>query len=96
MTDLDKDGTDELLIGLIDDSPSTKFTNIIVYHTSLGPNSLISAGNGSYIGLCYDGVILTDWGEGKDFMKWNQKDNSFTIIDGEGQYLPMKWELTEF
>ena len=29
-------------------------------------------------------------------MRWNPKGNSFTIIEGEGKYLPMKWELTEF
>ena len=97
LVDLDKDGVDELLIGLIDNSPSTKFTNVIVMHSDLGPYSLLSAGNGSYISLCYDGVIcMDDSRNNQEFMRWNQKDNAFTIIDGEGKYLPMKWELTEF
>ena len=96
LIDLDKDGTDELLIGLIDDDASvTRFTNVIVCHTGLGgPYSLLSGGE---IYLCYDGVICTEsWGGGQEFMRWNQKDNAFTIIDGEGKFLPMKWELTPF
>jgi len=96
LIDLDKDGIDELLIGIIDDSPSTKFTNVVVCHSDLGPYSLLSAGNGSYISLCYDGVIFMDSWNGDQFMRWDQKNNSFTIIEGEGKYLPMKWELTEF
>lgn len=93
LTDLDKDGTDELLIGIIDDAPTTKFTNVIVCHTDLGPYSLLSG----ELYLCYDGVICMDViGSDKDYMRWNQKDNAFTMIDGEGKYLPMKWELTEF
>ena len=42
LIDLDKDGVDELLIGLIDDGPSTKFTNVIVFHSDLGPYSLLT------------------------------------------------------
>lgn len=31
------------------------------------------------------------------FMKWNSNKNAFDVIsDGEGKYLPMKWELTPF
>lgn len=97
LTDLNKDGTDELLIGIIDDSPApTKFTNVIVCHTDLGPYSLLSSGNGTYISLCYDGVILMDAWEDDQYMRWDQKSNAFNLIDGEGKYLPMKWELTEF
>ena len=93
LTDLNKDGTDELLIGIIDDAPETKFTNVIVCHTDLGPYSLLSG----ELYLCYDGVICMDGlGSDRDYMRWDQKDNSFTIIDGEGQFLPTKWELTPF
>lgn len=94
LTDLDKDGTNELLIGIInDDAPATKFTNVVVCHTDLGPYCLLSG----EIYLCYDGVLCMDSvGSDRDYMRWNQKDNAFTMIDGEGKFLPMKWELTPF
>ena len=88
LTDLDKDGVDELLIGIIDDAPATKFTNIVVCHSDLGPYSLLTG----ELYLCYDGVISMD----NEYLRWNQKDNAFNVIDGEGQFLPMKWELTPF
>ena len=100
LADLDNDGVDELLIGLIDDEDCTKFTNVIVFHTDLGPYSLLTGSSTNYIYLCYDNVIEMD-GAGErynepTFMKWNHKDNSFTVIDGEGKFLPMKWDLTPF
>ena len=58
LIDLDKDGVDELLIGLIDDGPSTKFTNVIVFHSDLGPYSLLTGSSRGYISLCYDNVIV--------------------------------------
>ena len=67
LIDLDKDGVNELLIGIIH--------------------------------LCYDNVIEMDSGieyNKPTFMRWNQKSNSFTVIDGEGKFLPAKWELTPF
>ena len=30
------------------------------------------------------------------YMKFDSKSNAFTTVDGQGKYLPMKWELTEF
>ena len=60
LIDLDKDVTDELLIGLIDDGYITKFTNVIVAHSDLGAYCLLSAGSGSYISLCADNVLCTE------------------------------------
>ena len=98
--DLDGDGTDELLIGLIDGGSYTKFTSIIVYHSDLGPYCLLSGGGGYYYYLCASNVIRGDSWRGSEtetrYMTFNSKSNSFTIIDGEGKYMPMKWELTEF
>lgn len=97
LIDLDKDGIDELLIGIIDDAPTTKITNVIVCHSSLGPYSLLSAGNGTYFGLCYDGVICSEeYGGELKYLKWNHKKDAFDVIEGDGKFLPMKWELTEF
>ena len=72
LIDLDKDGVDELLIGLIDDGPSTKFTNVIVMGDGTSAHDQIT------------------------YMRWNHKDNAFNVIDGEGKFLPTKWELTPF
>ncbi len=99
LIDLDKDGVNELLIGLIDDNSCTNFTNVIVCHTDLGPYSLLTGSSSNYIHLCYDNVIEMDSGieyNKPTFMRWNQKSNSFTVIDGEGKFLPTKWELTPF
>ena len=99
LIDLDKDGVNELLIGIIDDAPETKFTNVIVCHTDLGPYSLLTGSSNNYIHLCYDNVIEMDNGieyNKPTFMRWNQKSNSFTVIDGEGKFLPTKWDLTPF
>ena len=100
LIDLDKDGVDELLIGLIDDGPSTKFTNVIVFHSDLGPYSLLTGSSRSYISLCYDNVIVMGDGSSSydqpTYMRWNHKDNAFNVIDGEGKFLPTKWELTPF
>ena len=100
LRDLDGDGIDELLIGLIDDGYDTKFTNVVVRHSDLGPYCLLSGSDGHYIYLCSDNVIYmknqyvtVDY---TDFMRWQSKSNSFQHIEGEGKYLPMKWELTAF
>ena len=100
LRDLDGDGVEELLIGLIDDGIETKFTNVLVRHSSLGDYCLLSGSGGYYIYLCSANVLRVDsWYGSKTEMKymtWNPKSNSFNVIDGEGKYLPMKWELTEF
>ena len=100
LRDLDGDKVDELLIGIIDDDINTKFTNVVVRHGDLGPYCLISGTNGYYTYLCSDNVLLHESWRGSDtekrFMRWDHKSNAFTIIEGEGKYLPMKWELTEF
>ena len=100
LQDLDGDGVDELLIGIIDDGTYTKFTSVIVYHSDLGPYCLISGGENSFIYLCAGNVLMMDDNFINDpelkYMKFSSKDNAFTYIEGEGKYLPMKWELTEF
>lgn len=100
LIDLDKDGTDELLIGLIDDSASTKFTNVIVAHSDLGTYCLLSGTSGCYIYLCADNVLLMEDTRistaEKEFLKWNSKKNAFDVIEGEGKYLGKKWDLTAF
>lgn len=101
LTDLDGDGVDELLIGFTDNSTSTKFTDVIVWHSDLGASKLLGGAEGYYIGLCANNVLSVDSEYGsqreRTFMKWNSKKNAFDVIsDGEGKYLPMKWELTPF
>jgi len=100
LVDLDKDGTDELLIGFNDGSSTTKFTDVIVWHKDFGASKLIGGGEGYYVYLCASNVLAVDSWYGskteRKFMTWNSKSNSFPVIDGEGKYLPMKWELTSF
>ena len=98
--DLDEDGVDELLIGFNDGSTATKFTDVLVWHSDLGAYKLLGGGSGYYIYLCAGNVLAVDSWYGsqteRTFMTWNSKTNSFPHVDGEGKYLPMKWDLTEF
>ena len=100
LRDLDNDGVDELLIGLIDDGAYTRFTNVVVFQTGIGSFSKLSGGNGYYIHLCASNVLRVDsWYGSKTemrYMTYNSKNASFQIVDGEGKYMPMKWELTPF
>ena len=100
LIDLDKDGTDELLLGLIDDGPDTKFTSLIVAHSDLGPYCLLSGSKDAHIYLCADNVIMMESVRGltkeNSYMKWNSKINAFDTIEGEGKYLGKKWNLTPF
>lgn len=97
LTDLNGDGIDELLIGLVEESGFTKFTDIIIWHTDLGAYRVISCGNGDYCYLCNDNVIMQDSWPGTenttDYMRFD--NNVFTILD-EGQYYPKHVELTVF
>lgn len=100
LIDLDKDGTEELLLGLIDDGPDTKFTSLIVAHSDLGPYCLLSGSKDAHIYLCADNVIMMESVRGltkeRKYMKWNSKSNAFDTIDGEDKYLGKKWDLTPF
>ena len=100
LIDLDKDGTEELLLGLIDDGPDTKFTSLIVAHSDLGPYCLLSGSKDAYIYLCADNVLMMESVRGltkeRKYMKWNSKSNAFNNVDGEGKYLGKKWDLTPF
>jgi hypothetical protein len=100
LIDLDKDGTDELLLGLIDDGYVTKFTSVIVAHSDLGPHCLLSGSKDAHIYLCADNVLMMESVRGltkeRKYMKWNSKSNAFNNIDGEGKYLGKKWDLTPF
>ena len=100
LIDLDKDGTNELLIGFNDGSTYTKFTDLYVYHRDLGAYQIMHGTAGAYIYLAYDNVIISDSMYGTDtertYMTWDSTWDEFTVIDGEGKYLPMHWDLTEF
>lgn len=100
LVDLDKDGVDELLIGFNDGSSATKFTDVIVWHSDFGAYKLLGGGEGYYIYLCGSNVLAVDSWYGsqtqREFMTWDSKSNSFPVIDGEGKYLPKKWDLTPF
>ncbi len=100
LKDLDGDGVDELLVGIMDNASETKFTNVVVRHSDLGPYCLLGGSDGHYIYLCNDNVIYMKnefvTADYTDYLRWQPKSNSFLHIEGEGKYLPMKWELTAF
>ena len=98
LRDLDGDGINEVLIGLIDGSSETKFTDIIILHKDFGPYRSFSCGEGYYIYLYDDNVIRCDKWYGSetqtDYMKYDSKNNSFPIVDGGSK--PGRYDLIEF
>ncbi len=98
LKDLDGDGLNELLIGIKDDSDETKFTDVYIYHSDLGPYRVLSGGEGYYIYLCDDNVIRMDSWYGSEteikYMSYDSNDNAFLIIDSGSK--PGKYELTDF
>ena len=98
LIDLDGDGIDELLIGIMDGAEETKFTNLIIKHRDFGPTQFFSTGEGYYMYLCDNNVIRMDSWYGSEtrteYMEYASKNNSFPVIDGGSK--PKKIELTGF
>ena len=98
LTDLDGDGADELLIGLMDDSEVTKLTDIYIWHRDIGSFRIMTGGEGYYMYLCEGNVVRVDSWYGSEtkteYMTYDSSDNSFLIIEGPAE--PLKIELTEF
>lgn len=98
LRDLNKDGIDELLIGIIDDEPETKFVAIIINHSDFGANRSFSAGDGYYMYLCDSNVIRVDSWYGSEtqteYMTYNAEGDSFLVVDGGS--MPQKVTLTPF
>ena len=98
LKDLDGDGTNELLIGIVDDSSETKFTDVFIYHKDFGPTRSFSTGDGYYMYLCDSNIIREDYWYGSEtktqYMKYDPESNGFPVIDSGS--LPRKHELTPF
>ena len=98
LRDLNGDGVDELLIGIIDDSEETKFTDLYIWHSDLGVIRSLNCGEGYYMYLCDDDVIKMDSWYGSqtkiDYLKYDPEGNQFMYVDGGSN--PGHFELTEF
>lgn len=97
LRDLDGDGADELLIGLIDDSEETKFTDIYIWHSDIGSFRIMSAGEGYYMYLCPDNVIREDswYGSkvgGEDMIKNIWLDGIMGLLTRNGRKTIVKEE----
>lgn len=99
LKDLDGDGADELLIGIIDDSTETKFTDVYIWHRDVGAFRILNGGEGYYIYLC-GGVVRVDSWYGSEtkteYMKYDSENNSFLHITSDEPVHPGKYELTPF
>ncbi len=95
--DLDGDGTMELLIGLINDSPQTQFTDLVVWHSDFGPTHIMSAGD-DYMYLNTDGTLLKPSFTSNDYelMKYSPEDDAFPLIGTGSLITAGKFELTPF
>ena len=100
LTDLDGDGTDEVLIGIVDDSEATKFMELCIWHNDFGAYNPMTNGNGYYFYLCEDGIIRNDtWYGSKtktEYMKYDSEENSWPIIEPETPPKPLKCTLVPF
>ncbi len=99
LIDLDGDGGEELLIGIMDNDAHTKFTDVYIWHSDLGAFQIMSKSEGYYAYLCNGNVLRVDSWYGSQtetqYMAYNSDNNSFTILN-DTKYIPMKIELTEF
>lgn len=99
LKDLDGDGAEELLVGLMDGSEETKFTNLYVWHSDFGAINNMSTDDENFMYLYDNNVIRMDTTIGKttrsEFMEYDHKSNSYHIVDPvEGK--PGKYTLTAF
>ncbi len=100
LKDLNGDGADEVLVGLIDNGSVTKFTDIYVWHRDFGPTRIWSTGEGYYIYLCEDNILRSDSWYGSqtrtEYMKFNTEEESFLILSPDTEPTPGKYQLTPF
>lgn len=98
LKDLDGDGTDELLIGIIDDLDETRFIDLYIWHSDIGSFRILHAGDDYYIYLCENNIIRMDSWHGSTpeirYFKYDSGNNSFHVLDTESKTL--KVELTPF
>ena len=97
--DLDGDGVEELMIGLIDDKPETRFTEIYIWHFDMGARRTWSTGDGHYMYLCEDNIVRCDSWKGSEvseYMKYNGENNAMTYVQVSPEPTPQKIELTPF
>ena len=98
LVDLNDDGSMEFLVGFDDGSKPTKFTDVYVWHSDFGATRIMYGGTDIYYYLCSDKCLREDmeWGKNSTtrYLKYNQKENSFTILENGGD--PQKVELTYF
>lgn len=99
LKDLDGDGAQELLVGLINDSPETQFMDLCVWNSDFGATHVLSCGDGDYLYLCDDGTLIQEssfGGESEEYMKYSSETNSFEIIENDGTKRAGRYELTPF
>lgn len=98
LKDLDGDGTVEVLIGVLDDSPETKFIDLYIWHSDIGAFRIFHSGDDYYMYLCENNIIRMDSWHGSTpeirYMKFNPENNSFTVLNETAT--PQKCELTAF
>ena len=99
LRDLDGDGVKEFLVGIIDDAPETRFTDLYILHRDFGATRCFTTGGeGYYYYICAGDLIRNDsWYGSKtktEYMKYDSDNNSFPVVDVSA--LPEKFELTPF
>ncbi len=98
LKDLDGDGADELLIGIDDGAEETKFTDVYIYHSDVGPFQALNDGDGYYMYICDGSTLRVDSWYGSEtkteYMKYNSKNNAFLMVDGGSK--PGHYTLTPF
>jgi len=101
LKDLDGDGAQELLVGLINDAPQTQFLDLCVWNSDFGATHVMSCGDGNYMYLCDNGMLIKESSFGGttriEAMKYSSENNSFAVIEnGGGISTAGKFNLTPF
>jgi len=98
LKDLDGDGTNEVLIGYMDDAGETRFIDLFIWHSDKGAFRIFHCGDDYYMYLCEDNIIRMDSWYGSatktEYLKYKPENNSFLKISEASN--PQKCELTAF
>ena len=99
LVDLNGDGADELLIGYDNGDKPTIFTDVYIWHSSVGAYRVLNVTGDGKIYLLSDKIIRLEDVRGDlptvEYLEYNTDGDTFLNLDGDSG-IPIKVDLTYF